>query len=860
MKIELPQQLVNRRKLLLISAIVVGIWFFTVSVTGSAAMRALERYEIDSQTESLKSALNPAEFLESESATGDTMLAVRRLQWSLENVNDRLWFFRINSRVIGWVPFVGSNFRAAVDAFDQAYAIANSAEEILLATEAVIGSDLDGISLSTFLSVDNYDRLSLSIGSVRVHIEKSVELLDEAPNYSVADLPLLVRPVRSLARTSGNYYDQLRELTNWLSEIMAGIDSVTTNSRGMVEIVESIVPTGGVSLVDPSVVRLEFGRFLTGLEEADRHFQVASDLTPSLLSEKEITGDIRAALSIFHAARPPIESSTELVMAMINVLNLYNEPDVGGVTEGKLLSGLSIEMSGVEKSLIHELELLAEFMTVLDSERGNITSDHQALVRDIDEKLTAALSVLTTLSAFAGEIEKLVGIERRARYLLLGVNSDEIRASGGFVSNVWVLEFQDGALVSSDAFDVTELDNLENLDGYRNSSPELQLHMNAPITLMRDVTWDPHFPSVALQAIEIFGLSGEESDFNGVFLFNQNVFDSLVDAMGGVTTQGREVVGDGVLELLKTGTDEFGRGFIDQVFKDLISDLNSVGDAGVAFELVKSVSGSLKSRNLQLYLDDEKLQQRLEHHKIAGAMYVGFSDRIYVVDSNVGWSKSNQFVTRATDYRIDLSQPEPSAEILIKYIHSGSEVIAAESESNIDSSNPGDYECGDQFNFSQLSYEQLGNRCYWNLVRIFIPDGSVVTHFPKLPLSSSSVAVQTGRRRVKDETSSVSLSSDGIFISGLTRVGAREITEFLYRYAPPASIVQEEEGVFKYTLLLSPQPGIVDEMITVTVVLPDAVEITYSSHPLESVSPNTMSAKLVLDESSELKIEYTLSQ
>lgn len=861
MNIELPRQLGTRRKLLLISAIVVGIWLFTVLVTGLAAIRSLERYEIDSQTESLRNELDPAELANSESSINETILAVKRLESSLENVNNRLWFFRVNARVIGWLPFVGSNFRATVDAFSQAQAIANSAEELLLAADDMIGIDPDAISLSTFRTVDNFDQFSLSIHNARVHIEKSIELLDDAPDYSVADLPLLVSPIRSRARTSGDYYDQLKELTNWLSAIMVGVDSVAVSSRGMVEIVGSLDPVGRKSTVDPDSVALEFDRFSSGLERADEHFQSVSNQIPVLLDDIEIAGDIQTALGIFHAARPSIENLNELVMALVNILNLYNDPELGGLTEGKLLRGLSTEWSGLEQSLDHELDLLAEFKLELNQMKGNISSEQQYLVQAVDNKLTETLSVLVTLKVFAGRIEKLVGLGERARYLMLGVNSDEIRASGGFVSNVWVLELLDGAIVGPEAFDVASLDNLANLDAYRGASSELQVHMNAPITLMRDVTWDPHFPSVASQATDIFALSGEESNFNGVFVLNQSVFASLVGALGEGTLDNHQIAGEGVIDLLKAGTDEFGRSFVDQVFADLVIDLNSVSDAEVAFELVKSVSDSLKSRNLQMYLTDEHLQQRLESHQIAGAMSVGVSDRIYVVDSNVGWSKSNQFVTRATEYNIDLSQPDPSAELLITYDHSGSPAFAENTDAKGESGTDfGDDECGNQFNFERLSYEQLGNRCYWNLIRIFVPDGSVVTHLPALPLTSKSVAVQTGRRRVGDETSTAAFGAEGTYISGLMQVAALEKAEFRYEYAPPASIVQEEEDTLMYSLLLSPQPGIIDEKITVSVVLPANAEISSSSYPLEFVNPSTVIARYTLDKTTELVIRYGLSE
>ena len=98
---------------------------------------------------------------------------------------------------------------------------------------------------------------------------------------------------------------------------------------------------------------------------------------------------------------------------------------------------------------------------------------------------------------------------------MLGHSSDELRATGGFVSAAWLVSFVDGALDSIIYFDIVLIDDWDNIADYPKAPTTLEEHMNAWVWLMRDVSWDPNFPSTAKNAEVLFQL-GQGIDVDGV--------------------------------------------------------------------------------------------------------------------------------------------------------------------------------------------------------------------------------------------------------------------------------------------------------------------------------------------------------
>ena len=116
--------------------------------------------------------------------------------------------------------------------------------------------------------------------------------------------------------------------------------------------------------------------------------------------------------------------------------------------------------------------------------------------------------------------DQLLGNDGIRTYLLIGQSADELRATGGFVSSVWTVTLQDGVLLNIKYTDAVRVDDWERIDYYPKAPPGLDEHMNAWVWLLRDVSWDPDFPTTAQTTADIFEL-GQRQKVDGVIAFNQ---------------------------------------------------------------------------------------------------------------------------------------------------------------------------------------------------------------------------------------------------------------------------------------------------------------------------------------------------
>ena len=120
---------------------------------------------------------------------------------------------------------------------------------------------------------------------------------------------------------------------------------------------------------------------------------------------------------------------------------------------------------------------------------------------------------------------------------MLGHSADEIRGTGGFVSSVWLVRFESGKLTKVDYFDSARVDDWERLLLYPKAPGGLEEHMNAWVWLMRDVSWDPDFPTTALAAQDMFRL-GQRREVDGVIAINQWTLLKLVESLGSIPIRG----------------------------------------------------------------------------------------------------------------------------------------------------------------------------------------------------------------------------------------------------------------------------------------------------------------------------------
>ena len=186
--------------------------------------------------------------------------------------------------------------------------------------------------------------------------------------------------------------------------------------------------------------------------------------------------------------------------------------------------------------------------------------------------LSSGLQLVSSLSPKGRALLAADGIQR---YLVLGQSADELRATGGFVSAIWLVTFKNGELSRVKYYDSVRVDDWDRLELYPKAPPGLEEHMNAWVWLLRDVSWDPDFPTTARSAADMYRL-GQRQEVDGVIAINQWTLLKVVEALGSFSPPdgGDPVTSKTLLSFLEQGTDQHGRAYMDLVLQGVLDKVD----------------------------------------------------------------------------------------------------------------------------------------------------------------------------------------------------------------------------------------------------------------------------------------------
>ena len=173
--------------------------------------------------------------------------------------------------------------------------------------------------------------------------------------------------------------------------------------------------------------------------------------------------------------------------------------------------------------------------------------------------------------------------------------------------------------------------------------------MGASVWLLRDVGWEPHFPSVARSAAEIVALGQNGLQVNGVIALTQWAMIGITEAIGLIETGRGTIPADRFLSALEAGTDEEGRAFMNSVSRGLLNQITEPAINGKLFKLVRASSLTLNENQILVHMFDDDLQAIVARAGWDGAIPNTVGDRILPVDSNIGWSKVDRNIQRSLE-------------------------------------------------------------------------------------------------------------------------------------------------------------------------------------------------------------------
>lgn len=404
-----------------------------------------------------------------------------------------------------------------------------------------------------------------------------------------------------------------------------------------------------------------------------------------------------------------------------------------------------------------------------------VSADTQALLDQLDRFLPVWQ---TAIEVFANA-RTILGAERPRTYLLIAQNSDELRATGGFISGVGLVQIEQGKISVIDFQDSFAIDDFSQ----RHPAPPepLRRYMFAGQWVLRDANWSPDFPTAARQLQAIYKID-RRRNVDGVIAINQQILPDLLTAIGIVTvdTYNERVDASNVMSKIHEywalpqgpgqSSDwwEHRKDFLGKLMQAILQRM-TLGNLDQP-KLGRALLNAIQAKNLLMYINDiGSLSQ--SGMPLGGAVYEGRSDWWMLVDSNVGFNKVDGSVTRQAAYDLTIeSLNSLRASVTITYTN-----LSPKAEAY----------CVHLPNY-QFTYIDLQQGCYWNYVRLLVPAGSEL-------LRSIGVADVTAQAGDKEYTEFA-----GYFI---VPHGETHVVQFDYRL--PATIPMTPS----YHLTLQRQPG-----------------------------------------------------
>jgi len=348
------------------------------------------------------------------------------------------------------------------------------------------------------------------------------------------------------------------------------------------------------------------------------------------------------------------------------------------------------------------------------------------------QRLDAYLPLLSAGVRGLQLLPQILGADGPRTYLLIAQNSDELRATGGFISGIGVLTINRGEMAELSFQDSYAVENWT--QPHPDPPPALRKYMLADLWTTRDANWWPDYPTSAKAIEELYALN-QGSSADGVIAVDMQALELVVAAIEPLVLQesGERITAANLREKiyefwapppmegpLPTDWRDWPpevkawwarrKDFMPTLSSAILGRMEDPSSIDLS-KLIHALQRGLAEKHILLYFNDPSEEQLLKENGWDAAISAEKGDYLLVVDSNVGFNKANANIAQRVSYRVDLSNEDvPQAEVVILYHH--------QSKAQVE-------ECDKEARY-EPTYQALTDRCYWDYVRLYVPKGSTL--------------------------------------------------------------------------------------------------------------------------------------
>ncbi len=377
--------------------------------------------------------------------------------------------------------------------------------------------------------------------------------------------------------------------------------------------------------------------------EADPALSAAS-LVPGARDQVTAVRDLAAA------AADTAQASSELAQ----VAALYSDTSASSGAPG----------SRVIEILIKSAPLLADAQSRLDRSLATINRDRGLRLlpplRSTLDRAAVDIAKADQEVAMAAQLSSALppalGSTSARKYLVILANPTELRPDGGFAGVVGTMTFDHGNPSAVQLMDQFKL------------NPKYSQKFPIPAPLARymrfydnslelgDAGWDPDFPTTA-QLAEQMWQSATKSAVDGVIELDPYAIGALLNVTGPVNVPGvGSFNSQNLLPQLNLLINVQGAAkdtTVPAVAEAVIKAILTTPGANWA-KTASILLDQAQKRHIQLYAHDPALQKVIAANGFDGTVRpAGDSDYLMVVDANVGATKSDAYVQKAIDIKVE---------------------------------------------------------------------------------------------------------------------------------------------------------------------------------------------------------------
>ncbi len=310
--------------------------------------------------------------------------------------------------------------------------------------------------------------------------------------------------------------------------------------------------------------------------------------------------------------------------------------DASSSGTGEVASGVAVPAGWVDLSAlvraapdIARAAAVAEDLRValVDLDAGSLVGPLSDPVAQVQRQLDPA--TLASVRDLADVLPALLGADGLRTYLLLSLNPAELRAQGGIVGSVAVLQARDGAIGLVGQRSTADLPERDTSVLPLSAEEEL-LYTDRLGRWVQDTVLTPDFPRAAELASAFWTASTGQS-VDGVIATDPVTVAALLSATGhGVQVDGVELDADNLLDTLLRdtylthGDPRDGDAFYAQVAAAVFGALSdAVTDPGAARAAVAALSTAVDERRMAGWSAHEDEQAALAASAVGGAFLSG---------------------------------------------------------------------------------------------------------------------------------------------------------------------------------------------------------------------------------------------